>query len=414
MNAHENATLAGAPRGWAAAPQDPPWSFRPDSAEARLLALLAAETARVEHRDGGEDPDEAADGASPGCVPLALEPDHRAATRACKRRTLPVETAIIERHRRRESSVEEVLLALYHAGTSLGGIERICEALWGARISPATISELSKRASAQIATSLGRGELGVFPYVFLSALAIRRSCGAEVDEVSVVVAVGVDGAGFRSLLGVRAAAQPGDDQWHRLLHDLAARGATGVRLFIGDADPGMRAAVAAVFPGAAFQQCVMGFCRSVAALVPAPEQRAVTAMLKAMHASEDRAAARAKAARVVARLENLQLAAAAAQVKARVEDTFNFYGFPGQHWHSLQSANRIEKILRDIRERARVVGAFSDDESAAVMVAARFRALAAGAWRRKGFMNMTRLERDSASDRPRDDEAPGALANRAS
>lgn len=116
----------------------------------------------------------------------------------------------------------------------------------------------------------------------------------------------------------------------------------------------MRAAAAAVFPDAAFQQCVMGFYRAVAASVPASQQRAVTAMLKAIHANEDLAAARAKAAQVAAKLESLQLHVAAGQVASLVEATFGFYGFPSQHWHSLQSANRIEKVLRDIRERARV------------------------------------------------------------
>jgi putative transposase len=61
-----------------------------------------------------------------------------------KLRTLPFETAIIERYRRRESSVEEVLVEMYLAGVSVRRVEDITEALWGTRVSPSTASELNR------------------------------------------------------------------------------------------------------------------------------------------------------------------------------------------------------------------------------------------------------------------------------
>lgn len=60
-----------------------------------------------------------------------------------KLRTLPFETAIIERYRRRESSVEEALVEMYLAGVSVRRVEDITEALWGTRVSPSTVSELN-------------------------------------------------------------------------------------------------------------------------------------------------------------------------------------------------------------------------------------------------------------------------------
>ena len=60
------------------------------------------------------------------------------------------ETAIIERYRRRESSVEEALIEMYLAGVSVRRVEDITEALWGSKISPATISELNKKAYVHI------------------------------------------------------------------------------------------------------------------------------------------------------------------------------------------------------------------------------------------------------------------------
>ena len=65
-------------------------------------------------------------------------------------RACPSETAIIERYRRRESSVEEALIEMYLAGVSVRRVEDITEALWGSKVSPATISELNKKAYVHI------------------------------------------------------------------------------------------------------------------------------------------------------------------------------------------------------------------------------------------------------------------------
>jgi transposase-like protein len=119
-----------------------------------------------------------------------------------KLRTLPFETAIIERYRRRESSVEEALVEMYLAGVS---VEDITEALWGTRVSPSTVSELNQKIYAQIESWRNRAIEGKHPYVFLDGLWLKRSWGGEVRNVSLLVAIGVNDEGFREVLaGSRA------------------------------------------------------------------------------------------------------------------------------------------------------------------------------------------------------------------
>ncbi len=84
-----------------------------------------------------------------------------------KLRTLPFETAIIARYRRRESSAEEALVEMYLAGVSVRRVEDITEALWGARVSPSTVSELNQKIYAQIENWRNRPIEGNHPYVFL-------------------------------------------------------------------------------------------------------------------------------------------------------------------------------------------------------------------------------------------------------
>ena len=83
-------------------------------------------------------------------------------------------------------------------------------------------------------------------------------------------------------------------------------------------------------------------------------------MLKAIHASEDLAAAREKAIRVIEKLRGLRLSRAAELVEMAVEETLAYYAFPEEHWRRIRTNNPLERILREIRWRTRVVGAFPD------------------------------------------------------
>jgi hypothetical protein len=107
-----------------------------------------------------------------------------------KLRHLPFETAIIERYRRRETSVEEALVEMYLAGVSTRRIEDITEALWGTRVSSSTVSELNKKIYGQIETWRQRPIEGSHPYVFLDGIWLKRCWGGEVRNVAVLVAVG--------------------------------------------------------------------------------------------------------------------------------------------------------------------------------------------------------------------------------
>jgi putative transposase len=119
-----------------------------------------------------------------------------------KLRNLLFETAIIERYRRRESSVEEALIEMYLAGVSVRQVEDITRALWGTRVSASTVSDLNQKIYGKIDEWRERPLVGEFPYVFLDGLWLKRSWGGEVKNVSVLVAICVAQSGFREILAV--------------------------------------------------------------------------------------------------------------------------------------------------------------------------------------------------------------------
>ena len=119
-----------------------------------------------------------------------------------KLKGVPFETAIIERYRRRESSVEEALIEMYLAGVSVRRVEDISEALWGSRVSASTISDLNQKAYVHIEEWRNRRLSGKNPYVYVDGIYLKRNWGGEFENVSILVAIGVDEDGYREVIGV--------------------------------------------------------------------------------------------------------------------------------------------------------------------------------------------------------------------
>lgn len=308
-----------------------------------------------------------------------------------KLRSLPFETAIIERYKRRESSVEEALVEMYLAGVSVRRVEDITEALWGTRVSPSTVSELNQKIYAQIETWRNRPIEGNHAYVFLDGLWLKRSWGGEVRNVSLLIAIGVNDEGFREVLAVAEGSKEDKASWTAFLRHLKERGLKGVRLFVSDKCLGLVESLGEFYPEAMWPRCTVHFYRNVWTAVPASKVKEVAAMLKAIHAQEDRAAARQKAEQVAAKLKEMKLTDAAALVVAGIEETVFYYAFPREHWRCLRTNNPLERLLREVRRRTRAVGAFPDGKSALMLAAARLRHVAGTKWGTRRYLDMNRL-----------------------
>jgi transposase-like protein len=308
-----------------------------------------------------------------------------------KLRTLPFETAIIERYRRRESSVEESLIEMYLAGVSVRRVEDITQALWGTRVSASTVSDLNQKIYGKIEQWRQRPLVGEFPYVYLDGLWLKRSWGGEVKNVSVLVAIGVAQSGYREILGVSEGAKEDGPSWTAFLRELKQRGLKGVQLFVSDKCLGLVENLAEFYPEASWQRCVVHFYRNVWTAVPTGKVKEVAAMLKAIHAQEDAQAAKQKARHVVEKLRAMKLAKAAEIVANGIEETLSYYALPPEHWRCLRTNNPLERLMREIRRRTRVVGAFPDGKSALMLVAARLRHVATTKWGTKRYLQMNRL-----------------------
>ena len=308
-----------------------------------------------------------------------------------KLRTLQFETAIIERYRRRETSVEEALIEMYLAGVSVRRVEDITEALWGTKVSPSTVSELNKKIYVKIDEWRKRPLSGDYPYVYLDGIYLKRSWGGEVSNVAVLVAIAVNSAGYREVIGVMEGAKEDLESWRKFLKHLKERGLQGVKLFITDKCLGLVEALGEVFPESKWQRCMVHFYRNVFTVVPKTKVREVAAMLKAIHAQENHAEATKKAQAVAEKLEGMKLKEAAKTVREGAQETLEYMRFPQEHWLRIRTNNPLERINREIRRRTQVVGCFPDGESALMLAAARLRHVAGSKWGSKRYLDTSLL-----------------------
>ena len=249
-----------------------------------------------------------------------------------KLKGISFETAIIERYRRRESSVEEALIEMYLAGVG------------------------------------------------------------EFENVAILVAIAVNEDGYREVLGAAEGMKEDKASWVSFFQWLRGRGLDGVKLIVGDKCLGMLEAVGEVFPEAKYQRCTVHFYRNVFSVTPRSKVKLVAKMLKAIHAQENKKAAREKAKAVVEELRAMKLKEAAKKVEDGIEETLTYCDFPSEHWTRIRTNNVIERLNREIRRRTRVVGSFPDGNSALMLVCARLRHVAGTQWGNKKYMNMKHLE----------------------
>ena len=301
---------------------------------------------------------------------------------------MPFETAIIERYRRRESSVEEALVEMYLAGVSVRRVEDITEALWGSRVSPSTISDLNQKIFERVEEWRKRPLEAEYPYVFVDGIWLKRSWAGEVQNVSVLVAIGVSAGGFREILGVAEGSREDSESWRQFLRYLRERGLERIRLLISDKSLGLLGALGEFYPNALWQRCVVHFYRNVLHATPRGKAKEVALMLKAIHAQEDKEAARQKFAEVVNKLKAMRLHKAASIVESGSDETLSYNGFPSTHWRHIRTNNPLERLNREIRRRTRVVGSFPDGHAALMLVSARLRYMAGQKWGTQRYMNM--------------------------
>lgn len=182
------------------------------------------------------------------------------------------------------------------------------------------------------------------------------------------MAMAVNQDSYREIIGAVEGMKEDKASWLSFLRHLKQRGLNGVRLIISDKCPDLVEALGEVYPQISWQRCMVHFYRNVFSKTPRGKLADMAAMLKAIHAQEDKAAAQQKAEQVVVKLREMRLNKAADSVANGIDETLSYYAFPREHQKHLRTNNPLERIMKEIRQRTRVVGSFPDANSVLMLV----------------------------------------------
>ena len=304
-----------------------------------------------------------------------------------------VRSAVIERYRRREESVEEALIDMYLAGVSTRQVDDVSQLLWGDRMPSQTLSDKLKKVYADIDEWRGRPLEQDYPCMFMDGVWHKRCWGGSVENVSILVAVGVGMDGRREVLSVAEGMKEDSESWREFIKGMLARGLKGVRLVTGDRCAGLVAAVNELLPGARYQRCMVHFERNILAKVNPKNRDWAADALKAIFSMESRDKALEKAESVAKDMEARKLREAAKCLREGIGETTTYLldDYPREHRRRIRTNNMIERLNREIRRRTRVVGSFPDGRSALMLICARVRYVTSSEWSTRRYLDMSRL-----------------------
>jgi transposase-like protein len=184
----------------------------------------------------------------------------------------------------------------------------------------------------------------------------------------------------------------GKESWVAFLRHLKERGLKGVKLTISDKSLGLVKSIPDFFQESKWQRCTVHFYRNVFSKVPNNQLKEVVAMLKAIHAQEDKKAAIKKSEDVIEKLKTMKLSKASEIIEKGIEETLSYMDFPRTHWTRIRTNNPLERIMKEIRRRTRVIGSFPDGNSALMLVTARLRHIASSQWGTKKYLDINLLK----------------------
>jgi putative transposase len=279
--------------------------------------------------------------------------------------------SLLERRRRIDRALFAVVMEAYVHGISTRKVDDLVQALGvGSGISKSEVSRICSQLDGDLDAFRNRPLDHVeFPYVFADATYIKGRVNGRVVSRAVVIATGVTRTGDREVLGVAVGDSEDGAFWTAFLQGLRARGLGGVQLVISDHHLGLKAAIASVFIGAAWQRCRVHFMRNVLARVPKASAEMVAAAVRTIFAQPDATHVRSQLGEVVRMLED-RFPDIADMLTDAAEDLLAFTSFPQAHWRKVWSTNPLERVNGEIKRRTNVVGIFPNDASVARLVTA--------------------------------------------
>jgi transposase-like protein len=267
-----------------------------------------------------------------------------------------------------EKALVAVIQEAWIGGVSTRRVDDLVQAMGLAGISKSTVSKLCKDIDERVTAFLERPLEGEWPYLWLDATYLKVREGGRIVSVAAIIAVAVDSEGRREIVGLHLGPSEAETFWATFLKSLVKRGLKGVKLVVSDAHEGLKGAIRRVL-GAAWQRCRVHWMRSALAHVGKGQQAMVAAALRQAFLQADQAGAH-QVWRQVADQLRPRWPKLAALMDESEHDVLAYTGFPAQHRVKLHSTNPLERLNKEVKRRADVVGIFPCEASITRLIGA--------------------------------------------
>jgi len=275
----------------------------------------------------------------------------------------------LEKGLRSERALTLALAEMYVQGVSTRKVKAITEQLCGVSVSSMQVSNAASLLDNELEKWRER-PLGEYPYLYLDAYYEQVREDGQVRHLAVLVAVGVNRAGKRDILGVSVSLSEHEVHWRAFLERLKSRGLGGMQLIISDDHAGLKAARLAVFGSIPWQRCQFHLQQNAQAYVPRKEMQAeVTEDIRTIFQAPDRATAEAYLTKAVQKYEK-SASRLAEWMASNIPEGLTVLAFPVAHRKLIRTTNGVERLHREVRRRARVVSIFPNQASCLRLVSA--------------------------------------------
>ena len=260
-----------------------------------------------------------------------------------------------------EKALVSVIQEAWIAGVSTRRVDELVQAMGMTGLSKSSVSKLCKDIDERVNAFLRRPLDGEWPYLWLDATDLKVREGGRIVSVAAIVAVAVTTEGKREIVGLHIGPSEAEPFWTTFLRDLVKRGLRGVKLVISDAHEGLKAAITRVM-SATWQRCRVHFMRNALAHVPKAQTTVVAAAIRQVFLQPTHAQAMQSWRHVADQLRARWPKLGACMDTAEV-DVLAYMAFPSQHRAKLHSTNPLERLNKEVKRRADVVGIFPNEDS---------------------------------------------------
>lgn len=275
----------------------------------------------------------------------------------------------LEKGSRSEKALRLALAEMYVQGVSTAKVSKITEQLCGCEISSSEVSRVAAELDEELEKWRTR-PLGEIKYLILDARYEKIREGGCVIDCAVLIAIGVDPTGHRSVLGVSVSRSEAEVHWREFFKSLLARGLHGVKLIASDAHAGMAEARKACFSGVPWQRCQFHLQKNALDHAPTEDiKRQVGDDLRGVFNAADAEAANEQLQRVVRKYEE-SAPKLASWIDENVPEGLTVFRLPPPHRRQLRTSNMLERLNREIKRRTRVATLFPNEASLLRLVTA--------------------------------------------